>query len=239
MSPAHVERYIGSCLITSGYKPPRYRRYPDYGGGYQPATWAGLPLIAVSRSKKEDRSPLSRLAIHTQGAPLIQSGRGQGRRPQKPQQKPPPKETKETDAEPANSENSLPRIIKPRKRRKKERKPPQESAIVTLKPYTPLCSDIPEEQPGSPGGEEIAECQCRYCDPLGVIWEANADSDGASWPGGEKEEEDHSFGSGLEVSSQIVTSPNGHRDIEIRFFTTPPPQPQQPPRPVSVSPPWR
>lgn len=247
MSPAHVERYIGSCLITSGYKPPRYRRYPEYAApGYQPG-WAALPLIAVSSRKKEDRSPLSRLAIHTQGAPLIQSGRGsQGRRPSgKPQgehRKPQPTsqhQVKEGD-EPANSENSLPRIIKPRKRRKKERKPQQESSIVTLKPYTPLCSDLPaveQEAPPIVSEERLAECQCRYCDPLGVIWEARTP---AAWPDEQTSTDDSSSsGSGLEVSSEIVTSPNGHRDIEIRFFTTPPPLPPRPNQPVVVSPPWR
>lgn len=28
----------------------------------------------------------------------------------------------------------------------------------------------------------------------------------------------------LQVSTEIITSPNGHRDLEIKFFSTPPPE---------------
>uniref|UniRef100_A0A6V7HWG0 Uncharacterized protein n=1 Tax=Bracon brevicornis TaxID=1563983 RepID=A0A6V7HWG0_9HYME len=71
-----------------------------------------------------------------------------------------------------NSENSLPRIIKPRKRRKKDRKPTnqvnpeiskseeqvtgqmtnqvvEQTSLVTLKPYAPVCYDARYEQPAS------------------------------------------------------------------------------------------
>lgn len=249
MSPAQavvpVERYIGSCLISSvGYKKDRFR-YPCLPEFYQPPNW-GVPLVPPTRrpkKDKEERSPLSRLAIHTQGAPLIQAQRQTTRKNQKPPSKPTPTPQQTTQEESPN-ENSLPRIIKPRKRRKKDRKPQpaaQESTIVTLKPYTPLCQEFseeeaaakaaakkPEEPPPQPQQQVEPHCCCRYCDPAGSVWDSPlmSNRDVSEW-------------STLQVSSEIITSPNGHRDIEIKFFSSPPRVEPPVSRPVSVTPPWQ
>lgn len=139
--------------------------------------WTGLPIITMvpqkpvkrspalgkadHQSRKpiidEERSPLSRLAIHTQGAPLIHAGKCNVQR--KPQLKNnrgdvivrrnnkykegrgptgPSDNLSVASDESSGSgqlENILPRIIKPRKRRKKDRKPcpsPPESAEGSL-----------------------------------------------------------------------------------------------------------
>ncbi|XP_076170581.1 uncharacterized protein LOC143148278 [Ptiloglossa arizonensis] len=304
MSPAsqgavEVERYIGSCLISSNLRPGphkpiigkkqepviRGKTRACYGGQnlinsteqcqvqYGPGGWTGAPLISMTSSPRRcnqrsspslglqqqqqqqqqqqacdqqvsthlHKNPLSRLAIHTQGAPLILAGRFHNRgkihntgnvngitntvcssaavsshvhnngnttalngtmnsavrcppsRSQrsvelsKKQQVNPKsadcatnKETTGTGTNIANidslsiasdessgsnnSENSLPRIIKPRKRRKKDRKPTnnvttsvevakheeqqqqsgpsvtgEQSNVVSLKPYIPGC----------------------------------------------------------------------------------------------------
>lgn len=96
--------------------------------------------------------------------------------------------------------------------------------------------------------EEEAEavfCNCRYCDPQGVVWDvkekrysANLMQPGAlSAAGayfGAPPTEDRLSGAQppsspvvdtrqpkkLQVSSQIVTSLNGHRDIEIKFYSS-------------------
>lgn len=158
---------------------------------------------------QNSRTPLSRLAIHTQGAPLILAGRytANGRKSNVNYNRGPPlrqfrggdfnarrsnsiRDARDTggsgssptgsnsntpnsdcisvasDESSGHSENSLPRIIKPRKRRKKDRKPPPSTAtstcdtsstsissdlknpaiespsIVTLKPYVPLCYEL-------------------------------------------------------------------------------------------------
>uniref|UniRef100_A0A1B6EAE6 Uncharacterized protein n=2 Tax=Clastoptera arizonana TaxID=38151 RepID=A0A1B6EAE6_9HEMI len=307
------------------------------------------------------RSPLTRLAIHTQGAPLIQAGRYNHNRPRNNYCRDPPGKVFQSgdirradvvksmdssarssdsvsvasDESSANSENSLPRIIKPRKRRKKDRKPPigqadgvQNSAelenkvspVVTLKPYMPLCfesfgartpsepHDLKNEKPDetvpevyrsvedlidTPQPNLLDEeddnrsdpspatlCQCRYCDPSGIIWDVDRscyspyltppspaenrfhfnslplyyetpdhksryfdqrpflpysfDGDLGSilrrtWSDSSsdaKSEDLQRFAcheddsEGLQVSSEIVTSPNGHRDIEIKFYSS-------------------
>uniref|UniRef100_A0A0K8T3F0 Uncharacterized protein n=2 Tax=Lygus hesperus TaxID=30085 RepID=A0A0K8T3F0_LYGHE len=253
MSPAQavvpVDRYIGSCLISSvGYKKDRYR-YPCIPEYYAPS-W-GVPIVAPPGARrpkkdKEERSPLSRLAIHTQGAPLIQAQRQSNRKSNKPPVKQAPQPQQAQEESP--NENSLPRIIKPRKRRKKDRKPQPapESTIVTLKPYTPLCQEFTPEEEAKASVAKKAEqqeqpqqklqndsvvepnCCCRYCDPAGSVWDSPllGSQRSAEW-------------STLQVSSEIITSPNGHRDIEIKFFSAPAPAPAAPQRPVSVSPPWQ
>lgn len=342
------------------------------------------------------RSPLTRLAIHTQGAPLIQAqgrynnhnrnrnsyGRDSslrlyqggdvvrrvdaaksdaGNQNKDASTRNSDSLSVASDESSGNSENSLPRIIKPRKRRKKDRKPPvnqstsndtisqnppevesnhEVSPIVTLKPYMPLCfesfgaratseqkpQDLPNDniavkvksdkdksiedlinRPNSadefPFGNLLDEeedarsdlsscapatlCQCRYCDPSGVIWDVDqrcyspfltppspTDNrfhyDSANQSSRYSNQQliapsffpysfDGDLGSilrrswsdptsnlnldslqktnltssvetpppspqGLQVSSEIVTSPNGHRDIEIKFYSsaTPP-----------------
>uniref|UniRef100_A0A1B6FFH3 Uncharacterized protein n=1 Tax=Cuerna arida TaxID=1464854 RepID=A0A1B6FFH3_9HEMI len=339
-----------------------------------------------------DRSPLTRLAIHTQGAPLIQAGRYNNRcRNNYPSSKVYRGENVRwdaaKDAKPAaatqnkdqpcgntdslsvasdessgNSENSLPRIIKPRKRRKKDRKPittttsvtpstPNESSQYprdieqnvsspTVTTFLPLryehsassssensSTDLLSETHITPVEEKQSEdlidpltsadefpfgnllddeedrgselsscapatlCQCRYCDPSGVIWDVDqrcyspfltppsptdsklqfanslpltyrpysrqlavvepsptTDShffsgdlgvllrrswsdpspykspDSYTLPspgyGNDKRELRPSSPVGLQVSSEIVTSLNGHRDIEIKFFSS-------------------
>lgn len=195
MSPASqgcVERYIGSCLISSslsGHKitsnkqqqesTARRRTFPGVGNErYGPGGWTGAPLMISPRRCTQQhqqqpsgeqqqslrKNPLARLAIHTQGAPLILSSRFPARgkinngvatcnnsgAPSRTAQRPPELTKKQQQSSkvpdctsPAainnidslsiasdessgsnNSENSLPRIIKPRKRRKKDRKPP-------------------------------------------------------------------------------------------------------------------
>jgi len=220
-----------------------------------------------------------------------------------------------------NSENSLPRIIKPRKRRKKDRKPlpgnagppaavagaetprPQDPAFSAFLPLCfedgvtdtsesvsdllspdgrktvddnqsedlidPLASDeFPfgnllddEEDEGSESSScaPATLCQCRYCDPSGVIWDVEQrcyspfltppsptatvpyrpfDDLGLgsllrrSWsdpspyyPHSAAPDKPHPDSCppaplGLQVSSEIVTSPNGHRDIEIKFYSS-------------------
>ncbi|XP_053986535.1 uncharacterized protein LOC128880455 [Hylaeus volcanicus] len=126
MSPAsqgvvEVERYIGSCLISSNRRPGSHKavvkqQEPSlhgktrcYGGQnlintgdqvqYGPGDWTGAPLISMTSPRRCNqrsvslqpqpqqqpqacevsthlpKNPLSRLAIHTQGAPLILAGR--------------------------------------------------------------------------------------------------------------------------------------------------------------------
>ncbi|CAB0016776.1 unnamed protein product [Nesidiocoris tenuis] len=340
MSPATaviaVERYIGSCLISSSppYVSPAYNmskkdrigagayrfpstapapirdfyRQPPPGHHQPPPPWIlpppspsnGIrrhkddvvrrsPKDTIVNNNKEDllnRSPLSRLAIHTQGAPLIQAQRQNNRKPSNNNIV--NKNNKQHNGsvsannnnnsksvvftgtrvqEETSNENCLPRIIKPRKRRKKDRKPSlpsanPESSIVTLKPYTPLCQEFddgpkeksrvdvqqksqrdvkPDEVPdhGAPDvvnetDEEPHRCCCRYCDPAGSVWDSPTiplPSTSDEW-------------STLQVSSEIITSPNGHRDIEIKFFSTA--APASPPQTIvapsssksSISPPW-
>lgn len=203
----------------------------------------------------------------------------------------------------ATSENSLPRIIKPRKRRKKERKPVPAVAVQPLAVATTAASVAPEraaaERPPSPPSsvsssstsssppppsvselglrdvapfdtirlsadikavslEDVSTCQCACCDPVGNVWDVGRrcfspsltrpEPARRSWSG---EPTSPPFQSSsqyfkiaaaaaaeyaktetaapvarsrthsLEVSSEIVTSHNGHRDIEIKFFTMP------------------
>ncbi|XP_066992745.2 uncharacterized protein [Anabrus simplex] len=446
MSPAsqgslEVERYIGSCLISSSVRSSNttsnnstvnhhpkglkkgtcpsnhHYRHNNYNGvplcecgantryGSAGRSWAGMPLISMAstgsrRNRKsststpagrtgkgsckgvdgeQTRTPLSRLAIHTQGAPLILAGRYSSNNNNNTTSKGPPvrqhparkynngtinnsKEIIEKNSVPGStsatpnssdtlsvasdessghSENSLPRIIKPRKRRKKDRKPPpsanispseatksvspssesknQESSnIVTLKPYVPLCYDIykgskvcgvpcvVDDERASQTSEEDAHdvklhhefddvegeddnvalfpypvCQCSYCDPAGLIWDvdqhcyspfltppspdspftnipffssppptstelhsfslfSNNDASPASttekdtcsglrrsWSDPSASPSHRvpfcSSSQSLEVSTEIVTSPNGHRDIEIKFYSSSPP----------------
>lgn len=268
MSPAsqggvEVERYIGSCLISSSLRSTPHKAivakkdpvsrgktrgcYTGQGFAneqvqYGPGGWAGAPLISMTSSPRRcnqrsspsliqqqqqqqqaqppsqqvcdqqvsthlPKNPLSRLAIHTQGAPLILTGRFHNRGklhnsggnvngignaacsgvsvnsyvhggngngatngtmnsavkcpsrsqrpdllPKKPQGSPKPdcsgKEMSSTGTSnnianidslsiasdessgSNNSENSLPRIIKPRKRRKKDRKPTTNNVVA-------------------------------------------------------------------------------------------------------------
>jgi hypothetical protein len=341
-----VEHYLGSCLIsaTARKHPAKHQEFhpqqhhhphqqqhhvqppPPYNG------WTGMPLISMAaagrRTGKECvqqvvRSPLSRLAIHTQGAPLILAGH-YGRGGNKPQhmghkgpqvplrlivpkhhpagpimtplasmRKEPPKTpgsppvsdnvSVASDESSGHSENSLPRIIKPRKRRKKERKPSnsstpemetppgQPTSIVTLQPYVPLCYEFDKfKQRARKPVDKIAPlcpaevrpellhpllldeelhpslCQCSLCDPAGLIFDVErlchsptllspplyrvSSTPPIGWRRDElfrttsepvvapTKPTEYCVQHELEVTSEIVTSLNGHRDIEIRFF---------------------
>lgn len=90
---------------------------------------------------------------------------------------------------------------------------------------------------------ETVFCNCRYCDPQGVVWDVKekrysanlmqpgALSAGAYYGAPAPTSEDLLQPSTspivdtrqpkkLQVSSQIVTSLNGHRDIEIKFYSS-------------------
>ena len=402
MSPAsqgglQVERYIGTCLISkvdlryphgawagvpiiSMVQPRRnLRNNNNNNSSSNKQQVAGPPCPQVEGPPPvgpPGRSPLSRLAIHTQGAPLILAGRynhnnnnnnnnrkngchtppgakaggpnplgpvsrsyrggdlvrvghvpigGPGAARQQQQQQQQQQQlgcsdnvSVASDESSGHSENSLPRIIKPRKRRKKDRKPPPLQApaavpTVSLKSIggDPQPQPQPRPQDEAPADEpklhhdfdEVQEheheddgpmvCQCRYCDPAGLIWDVDQNcyspfltpplgtplgtpprtpsitpaatpasspspsfftemtrTSSALFPGDLRASSDlllrrswsepsssrKSSESGdsqeagrrspfshqaLQVSSEIVTSHNGHRDIEIKFFSTP------------------
>lgn len=190
-----VEKYIGACLISqtrpksvnNSGNGQYYSRVPDgypYFDGFRVQRWAGgMPLISFANYQKRHKKiehgerstspkvdPLSRLAVHTQGAPLILTKTFNPRR-NKNQKNFTPKIYNQNHSKPsvvdcvsvtsdessssANSESCLPRIIKPRKRRKKDRKPlvrnqqdcfSTDSAspdidTVPIKTYTPFLFD--------------------------------------------------------------------------------------------------
>lgn len=291
-------------------------------------------------------SPLARLAVHTQGAPLIltkpsyrkKSARNNNNNNNKSFDNNSNSKSKpvivnsnnnnirgevngagaaadtvsvasDESTGSANSENCLPRIIKPRKRRKKDRKSPPTSNrpndggsltdnsassdiidfINNASPPPTLIENLTfddnldcsfnksnsnsllinggvEEAPNlhhsfddvkeASGGSQTT-CQCRYCDPSGQIWDVDrncyspflttqyntvlnrsysapisSDFDSRCLEHSMSSVSLHSnddtsnwktiSGSGgdLEVSTEIVTSLNGHRDLEIRFFST-------------------
>lgn len=321
-----IERYIGSYLISSvrgnsnkslpvknGNHTGKGKKSSANGESaaisYRPGLtfcpgWAGVPLISMSSSERrtnkqisEEHPDISRLALHTQGAPII-VGRNYGkstganinnftstRRTQpsndgkqgtstrkhnprfnqrqnvtlnKSSGKPSSDSVSVTSEESsATSETSLPRIIKPRKRRKKERKP--QANIVVEKP-NPVLKSTTIPPPKEKIQEEIplSACQCRYCDPAGLIWdvEEHRFSPFLTRPclplllpiplslkspssqktklqlkdsepeiskidlNSETVKETHPKSQNLEVSTEIVTSLNGHRDIEIKFYST-------------------
>lgn len=336
--------------------------------------WAGgMPLISFAnhqrRLKKNEHDtnqkvvedPLTRLAVHTKGAPLIVTKSFNHRKNKvhrnnnggmhtkicensnlkkhnKCQDQQRQSNNVSTDAVSVtsdessasnNSENCLPRIIKPRKRRKKDRKPPilvrplsqdgfstdsnspdvdNNQMNMSLNQFVPftfdwysnsyktpkpvslidrlyILGDISETPKLHHSFEEVEEpddakeingnqssCQCRYCDPAGQIWDVDrfcyspfltppvTQSKSFIYPNLDfiylNQEQDytspvsmsrleHSMSSvsleeeesnkklppsrsssssscrDLEVSTEIVTSLNGHRDLEIKFFSLP------------------
>lgn len=288
--------------------------------------WAGgVPLISFAQRRNNNRqvdvgprndeqqqyTPLARLAVHTQGAPLILTGRFHHKKNKgfKNAARIAESRNKSDNVVPAdavsvasdessgsaNSENCLPRIIKPRKRRKKDRKPlhlarpltqdgsgfstdstspdildcPSPGVVGLTTPYASFAydyqnqtslstdegyynetSEIPrlhhsfEDVEEAEDASQQSECQCRICDPSGFIWnvDRNCYSPFLTAPRtslefkmddlssklssialnesfGEKSS--RVVGSGdLEVSTEIITSPNGHRDLEIKFFSS-------------------
>lgn len=179
---------------------------PHHPGAIVTNGCSGKNGVDSDHTSQQSRTPLSRLAIHTQGAPLILAGRYNinGRKNNANHIRGPParqiragdisvrrsNSVRDTagsagsaagsnggtpnsdclsvasDESSGHSENSLPRIIKPRKRRKKDRKPPPQTNasppetpnttvpnelkgpslespnIVTLKPYIPVCYEL-------------------------------------------------------------------------------------------------
>lgn len=337
------------CVASNGQR--RNRKGPVVNNRATKSPHVGLQNKSVPKCSVDgqgpdggSRSPLSRLAIHTQGAPLIQAGRynkigyNRGTPPLRfyrgadaARRSDPSKDLKTgqnkepgacdsvsvaSDESSANSENSLPRIIKPRKRRKKDRKPPQPQqptkpgeavasqnsevsktsvsstpTVNTCKPSVipkielpiqqtvenvlsdeadtsllPRCGDdLPSELEQDDG--PASSCQCRYCDPAGVIWDVDQRcyspfltppsptelklsyslrgydvgsmlrrswSEPSSSPVKQIQQRTRAYSESqtqsaqpqasqsLEVSSEIITSPNGHRDIEIKFFSSKP-----------------
>ena len=252
----------------------------------------------TNKHLSEEHPDISRLALHTQGAPIIVGrnfGKNNGaninnfpstRRIQQPSDdgkqgsatrkhnprfnqrqnvklnnssgKPSSDSLSVTSEESsATSETSLPRIIKPRKRRKKERKP--QANVVVEKPNSVLKSTtIPPPKEKIQEEIPLSACQCRYCDPAGLIWDVEEhryspfltrpclplllpiplplkplSSEKTKLPLKEPEpeiskinlnpgivKETYTKSQNLEVSTEIVTSLNGLRDIEIKFYST-------------------
>ncbi|KAK9879022.1 hypothetical protein WA026_003835 [Henosepilachna vigintioctopunctata] len=319
---------------------PRVQRCNSLDG------WAGgMPLISFvnkNRNRRPDQQNLTRstssgiedynlarLAVHTQGAPLILSKTYNHRKNKSQRNQNGPKypdgsfaRTKNGKCETnnnninftadtvsvasdesygsGNSDQCLPRIIKPRKRRKKDRKVPAFETSSTSTDSTEFSSDAASPEIVNPTqylsfdgttavfpdrvfdfyvgvdaetprlhhtfdevedvddskGASTSRCQCRYCDPSGQIWDVDKTSyssfltppdrsnvftcpefksslcrefsrlhvDAAKSAGDEGKDcddgEQRVPSSDLEVSTEIVTSLNGHRDLEIKFFST-------------------
>ncbi|KAL3278607.1 hypothetical protein HHI36_016148 [Cryptolaemus montrouzieri] len=296
--------------------------------------WAGgMPLISfVNRNRRPDQQNLvrstssgmedynlARLAVHTQGAPLILSKTYNHRKNKiqrnqnggkYPESKPRSGKCETNNnnvnisADSAsvasdesygsgNSDQCLPRIIKPRKRRKKDRKLPAFEAAL---PHQDFSSDSASPEIVNPNGfpsydvsrqfdfpgfcdvqnesetprlhhtfEEVEDvdddsktasttrCQCRYCDPSGQIWDVDKTSYSSFLTPPDRtnvftypefkpdlclvhelsllrlddkgavdncDSKETMVATDLEVSTEIVTSLNGHRDLEIKFFST-------------------
>ncbi|XP_057665571.1 uncharacterized protein LOC130899562 [Diorhabda carinulata] len=116
----------------------------------------------------------------------------------------------------------------------------------------------PDEGKDINGNQSTSNCQCRYCDPSGQIWDVDRECyspfltpplKSFKYPNPEEVSYysspistdclEHTLSSitlesdgvkkipvtsssrDLEVSTEIVTSLNGHRDLEIKFFSTP------------------
>lgn len=167
-----VERYIGACLISQNRAKSKPQRQEHYSSAHRDVVpdiyhqkhvnfrlqrchsgdgWAGgMPLISFAQHQRkihhqEDSSSLAKLAVHTQGAPLILTKSYNHRKNKVHRHNGATKifensnnkknvkcqnsvdtvsVTSDESSGSANSETCLPRIIKPRKRRKKDRKPP-------------------------------------------------------------------------------------------------------------------
>ncbi|XP_069163069.1 uncharacterized protein [Procambarus clarkii] len=119
--------------------PNHHKKENESPAGRDPRHRREAPA-GVDEGDEVERLPLARLALHTQGAPLILPSRGPQRStPSRGLNTPSPRDTPDGDVSPpaasdavsvtsdegstGHAENCLPRIIKPRKRRKKDRKP--------------------------------------------------------------------------------------------------------------------
>lgn len=243
-----------------------------YAGRFRCDGWAGgMPLISFANQRCNKEDPLVRLAgAPLIQAHRYRKKKKNEENNKKGASATKSDAVSVTSDESANAENCLPRIIKPRKRRKKDRKPPpqrQDSfSTDSGSPeacYTPFAFEfrVPNESYHDAlfdapklhhSFEEVEEardvngnqstCQCRYCDPSGLIWDVdrNCYSPFLTTPSSSSVthtatktkkfclihslssvslDDDGSTKSDLEVSTEIVTSPNGHRDIEIKFFS--------------------
>ena len=136
------------------------------------------------------------------------------------------------EASAGSSESSLPRIIKPRKRRKKERR------MAWNQRTDETCGDLSSSflrmslNSADPWHPEDVWSVWKQPDSSASSWSCNSTSPNSCWPDlidpavrNADRTPDPATGStsapsgSLEVSSQIITSPYGHRDIEIRFFS--------------------
>lgn len=213
MAPSNSRRNRKPSTCSNGSVNNRTGNSKSASSGSQATAVVASPnsgknsLVNGDHTSQHSRTPLSRLAVHTQGAPLILAGRYtvSGRKSNVIHNRGAPlrqfrcgdlsvrrgnsaRDTRDTggsggstngnnsntpssdclsvtsDESSGHSENSLPRIIKPRKRRKKDRKPPpltatsdtsspssskelknpdvESPSIVTLKPYVPLCYEL-------------------------------------------------------------------------------------------------
>lgn len=154
---------------------------------------------------------LTRLAIHTHGVPLILAGKNYRKNNYPPKCNSDVRYTKQSEYSKVNvnqsdvkdncvidtlsvtsdessgsnnSENCLPRIIKPRKRRKKDRKPATITVTESEESTTTKSDDVPNLNHEFKDVKEVqiqcspTSCQCKLCDPSGQIW--NIDTSYAS-----------------------------------------------------------
>lgn len=296
-------RYDATVGVTAGYHhgPTPYQHYQHLQEWYgRTAYWHHHHQRATATDGGGGplQTEKANFAAHKHGAPLIQAakynragcgGGGPGKKYAKKAAAEQSNNVKKNDggsdeSSGAASENSLPRIIKPRKRRKKERKPMPVvavavTAVTTTTTVQPL-ADLPSSPPSpaellplsskqlSPALqprdaqffdtvqlsadikavslEDVSTCQCACCDPVGNVWDVGRRCFSPSLTRPEPARRSWSEESSssvlkavdyvkpdmvapvarvrthsLEVSSEIVTSHNGHRDIEIKFFTMP------------------
>ncbi|XP_076326857.1 uncharacterized protein LOC143233886 [Tachypleus tridentatus] len=150
-----------------------------------------------------------------------------------------------------SSDNSLPRIIKPRKRKKRDRKINELKGqnigvILTLKPYQPLCfpyndrlkktkktrslvystgsghrlknifGPLTMTQPSLYPYPPSSLCSCRRC----ITQSTSLSSPFLSLGNLNEITKESLQESACEVSTRIVTSPCGSRDLEIKFITS-------------------
>lgn len=308
---------VGAAAAAAGYHhspPTPYQHYQQLQDWYgRTAYWHHHQ--AVGGAGGGPLAEKANFAAHKHGVPLIQAakynrtGGGSGGPGKKYAKKAAPVEqpnggcNKKNDggsdeSSGAASENSLPRIIKPRKRRKKERKPVPVVQAAAVQPLVVVVTatggpvperddDLPSPVSSSPSPppparspspspllqpqqgdvpfdtirlsadikavslEDVSTCQCACCDPVGNVWDVGRrcfspsltrpEPARRSWSGEPFAPSSVSFSRtvaaeyakpevtavararthSLEVSSEIVTSHNGHRDIEIKFFTMP------------------
>lgn len=245
-SSIEVERYVGASLISNCAK-SNHRGYAGvatsgFGGAPLIAYANNRPIYMKQHryNQQQQQQPqpidadysLAVLAYHAQGAPLILARNHQKKRSQPPQRNlagnrasttPSDAVSVASDESGSSSNQELPRIIKPRKRRKKERKSPVVATVAAAE--------------ATPAPSPANACQC--CDPSCQMWDMDGDLLSffaktaphaldtfdsslvsiASEFSNLAVRDDAASRRRLEVSTKIVTSPRGHRDLEIKFFS--------------------